>query len=209
MTTLTTITTIIVALITAVIGPLIMTWFKDKLEKRNQPPTKQSPVKEAIDLNELVDKQLDQILEEIQCDRIWIGQFHNGGHFYPTGKSIQKFSIFYEKLTPNTGAIQHIFQQIPVSLFPKALSKLYKEGELAIPTYENTETFDLDIFARDYGTKSFYMIAIDDLDEHFIGVMGIAFNDKEHKLSREEWIFIRQKVGAIGSLLTDYLKSSK
>jgi len=53
------------------------------------------------------------------------------------------------------------------------------------------------------------MIAIDDLDKHFIGVMGIAFNDKEHKLSREEWIFIRQKVGAIGSLLTDYLKSTK
>ena len=50
---------------------------------------------------------------------------------------------------------------------------------------------------------------IDDLDDHFIGVMGIAFNDKEHKLSKEEWIFIRQKVGAIGSLLTDYLRTKK
>jgi hypothetical protein len=65
------------------------------------------------------------------------------------------------------------------------------------------------MFAKEYGTKSFYMIAIDDLDGHFIGLMGIAFNDKEHKLSREEWIFIRQKVGAIGSLLTDYLKIKK
>ncbi len=201
----TMLTTIIVALITAVIGPIIVTWVKTKLEKPQE--TKPSPVKEAIDLNELVDRQLDQIQEEIECDRIWIGQFHNGGHFYPTGKSIQKFSIFYEKLTPNTGAIQHIFQQIPVSLFPKALAKLYKDGELAVPSYQSSETYDLDIFARDYGTKSFYMIAIDDLDEHFIGVMGIAFNDKEHKLSKEEWIFIRQKVGAIGSLLTNYLKS--
>ena len=25
------------------------------------------------------------------------------------------------------------------------------------------------------------MIAIDDLDDHFIGVMGIAFNEQEHK----------------------------
>ena len=74
---------------------------------------------------------------------------------------------------------------------------------------EDDETYDLNIFSRDYGTKSFYMIAIDDLDGHFIGLMGIAFNDKEHKLSREEWIFIRQKVGAIGSLLTDYLKIKK
>jgi len=205
MTTFAMFSTIIVALITAVIGPLLLAWFKSKMESK----PKISSVKEAIDLNELVDSQLDAMMEEIGCDRIWIGQFHNGGHFYPTGKSIQKFSIFYEKLTPNTSALQHIFQQIPVSLFPKALAKLYKEGELAVVNYKNDETYDLDIFARDFGTKSFYMIAIDDLDDHFIGLMGIAFNDKEHKLSREEWIFIRQKVGSIGALLTDYLNTKK
>jgi hypothetical protein len=205
MTTLSMITTIIVALITAVIGPLVMAWVQVKLTAKS----KISPVKEAIDLNELVDNQLDMMMDELDCDRIWIGQFHNGGHFYPTGKSIQKFSIFYEKLTPSTSAIQHIFQQIPVSLFPKALSKLYKDGELGIVNYNNDETYDLSVFAKDYNTKSFYMLAIDDLDDHFIGVMGISFNDKEHKLSREEWIFIRQKVGAIGSLLTDYLNKKK
>lgn len=199
-------TTILVALITAVIGPAVVEWVKAKLKKEEN---KESSVKEAIDLNTLVDNQLDHLMDELGCDRIWIGQFHNGGHFYPTGKSIQKFSIFYEKLTPSTSAIQHIFQQIPVSLFPKALSKLYKDGELAVVNYNTDETYDLSMFSKDYGTKSFYMLAIDDLDEHFIGVMGIAFNDKEHKLSKEEWIFIRQKVGAIGSLLTDYLYKKK
>jgi hypothetical protein len=201
----TAITTIIVALITAVLGPAIIEWVKNKLAK--QP--KISSVKEAIDLNELVDHQLDIMMDELGCDRIWIGQFHNGGHFYPTGKSIQKFSIFYEKLSLNTSAIQHIFQQIPVSLFPKSLSKLYKDGELGITSYEKDETYDLHSFSKEYNTKSFYMLAIDDLNDHFIGVMGIAFNEKEHKLSKEEWIFIRQKVGAIGSLLTDYLRTKK
>jgi hypothetical protein len=202
---MTTLTTIIVALITAVIGPIVVEWVKSKLAK--QP--KISSVKEAIDLNELVDGQLDVMMDELGCDRIWIGQFHNGGHFYPTGKSIQKFSIFYEKLSPNTSGIQHIFQQIPVSLFPKSLSKLYKDGELGITSYEKDETYDLHLFSKEYNTKSFYMIAIDDLDDHFIGVMGIAFNEQEHKLSKEEWIFIRQKVGAIGSLLTNYLRTKK
>ena len=202
----TMITTILVALITAVIGPVIMEWVKAKLKKEE---VKTSPVKEAIDLNELVDNQLEQLMDELDCDRIWIGQFHNGGHFYPTGKSIQKFSIFYEKLSPEISAIQHIFQQIPVSLFPKALAKLYKDGELGVVNYSTDETYDLSMFSKDYGTKSFYMIAIDDLDGHFIGVMGIAFNGKEHKLSKDEWIFIRQKVGAIGSLLTDYLYKKK
>jgi hypothetical protein len=205
MTTLSMITTILVALITSVIGPVVMAWVQAKIA--NKP--KISPVKEAIDLNELVDNQLDALMDEIGCDRIWIGQFHNGGHFYPTGKSIQKFSIFYEKLTPATSAIQHVFQQIPVSLFPKSLSKLYKDGELGIINYDTDETYDLSMFAKDYNTKSFYMLAIDDLDDHFIGVMGISFNNKEHKLSKEEWIFIRQKVGAIGSLLTGYLNKKK
>ena len=136
----TAFTTIIVALITAILGPVIVEWIKAKIKKEE---VKESTVKEAIDLNELVDNQLDQMIDELECDRIWIGQFHNGGHFYPTGKSIQKFSVFYEKMSPDVSAIQHIFQQIPVSLFPKALSKLYKDGELAIVNYNTDENYDL------------------------------------------------------------------
>ena len=204
MTTLAMLTTIIVALITAVIGPLLMTWFKNKLETK---PTKKL-LEEAIDLNELVSEQLEIIIDELEADRIWIAQFHNGGHFYPTGKSIQKFSIFYENITPNTEPIQSVFQNIPVSLFPKSLSKLYKDGELSITTLNDEEDYDLKPLCVAYGTKSFYMISIYNLDDHFIGVMGIAFNE-EYKLSKEDWIFIRQKVGAIGLLLTDYLRTKK
>ena len=200
------ITTIAVALITAVIGPAVLEWIKLKFNKQ---PSKESLMKETIDLNELVDYQLDNMIEVLGCDRIWVAQFHNGGHFYPTGKSIQKFSLFYEKVSPNTQSIQHIFQNIPVSLFPKALAKLYKDGELGILNSSINENYDLHSFACDYGTRSFYMLAIDDLDDHFIGVIGIAYNNKEHKLSKEEWIFIRQKVGAIGSLLTEYLNKKK
>ncbi len=200
---MTMITTILVAIITAVIGPVVIEWVRAKLKKEE----KVSTVKEAIDLNALVDHQLDQLMEELGCDRIWIGQFHNGGHFYPTGKSIQKFSIFYEKIAPNVQTIQHTFQNVPCSLFPKALAQLYKEGELAIPTYEG-EDYDLAGVSAPYGTKSFYMIALDDLHDHFIGVISIAYN-KEHKLSKEEWIFIRQKAGVIGTLLDEYLNAKK
>ena len=195
-------TTIAVALITAVIGPSVLEWVRAKIKKQEQ---KHKPVEEAINLNELIDNQLDQIKHEINCDRIWIAQFHNGGHFYPTGKSIQKFSILYEKLNPDNQTIQTTFQNIPVSLFPKALVKLYKEGELSIINFENDENYDLIMFQNQSSCKSFYMISIDDLNEHFIGIMGISFSSKEHKLSKEEWIFIRQKAGAIGSLLTQYL----
>jgi len=195
---------VLVAFITAVLGPLAMEWAKAKFKSK----PKKSPIQEALEMNELVDHQLDLILETIGCDRTWIIQFHNGGHFYPTGKSIQKFSMFYEKITPNSASIQHTFQNIPVSLFPKMLGKIYKDGELAIPTYAEGETYDLETIAKDLDSKSFYAVGLYSLDDHLIGVMGIAYN-KEHKLTKDEWIFVRQKVGVIGTLLTDYLKSVK
>ena len=197
------ITTIIVALITAVFGPIAVTWFKTKYKP--EPTT--SPVDEAIELNSLVDDQLDVIMEELKCDRVWISQFHNGGHFYPTGKSIQKFSIFYEKVTIDTIPSQHTFQNIPCSLFPKAMSALYKEGEISVPTLQS-ETYDLLAVAKPYGSKSFYLVALDDLQGKFIGVLSVDFKE-EYKLSKEDWIFIRQKAGVIGTLLDGYLNAKK
>ena len=197
------ITTIIVALITAVFGPIAVTWFKNKYK----PESTTSPVDEAIELNSLVDDQLDVIMEELKCDRVWISQFHNGGHFYPTGKSIQKFSIFYEKVTIDTLPSQHTFQNIPCSLFPKAMSALYKEGEISVPNLES-ETYDLLAVAKPYGSKSFYLVALDDLQGKFIGVLSVDFKE-EYKLSKEDWIFIRQKAGVIGTLLDGYLNAKK
>jgi hypothetical protein len=195
---------VLVAFITALLGPLAIEWAKAKFKSK----PKKSPIQEALERNELVDHPLDLNLETIGCDRAWIIQFHNGGHFYPTGKSIQKFSMFYEKITPNSSSIQHTFQNIPVSLFPKMLGKIYKDGELAIPTYAEGETYDLETIAKDLDSKSFYAVGLYSLDDHLIGVMGIAYN-KEHKLTKDEWIFVRQKVGVIGTLLTDYLNSKK
>ena len=196
-------TTIIVALITAVIGPVVLEWTRNKFNPK--PPT--NPVDEAIKVNTLVDEQLQFIMEELEADRVWVAQFHNGGHFYPTGKSIQKFSIFYEKCAPEISSLQATFQNVPVSLFPKALSTIYRDGELSIPTYEG-EDYDLTSVSRPYNTKSFYMIALDDLHDKFIGVLAIAFNE-EYKLTKEDWIFIRQKAGVVGTLLDNYLNTKK
>ena len=197
---------IVIAFITAVLGPVAVEWIKGKIKSK----PKKSPIQEAVELNELVDEQLDTIMDHIQCDRVCIAQFHNGGHFYPTGKSIQKFSFFYEKVSPNTTSVQHTFQNIPVSLFPKSLGKIYKDGEIAIPSYDgNYETYDLNVFATEYDTKSFYAVGLYSLDNHLIGIMGLSFTQNEHKLTKEEWIFMRQKIGVVGTLLTDYLKTAK
>jgi hypothetical protein len=195
------ITTVLVALITAIIGPIVVNWARLKMEKKD----KVTPMREALEASTLVDNQLENILHELDCDRVWLQQFHNGGHFYPTGKSIQKFSIFYEKATPDLPHLQHTFQNIPVSLFPRVLSKIYKDTELAIDDISTAEdTYGLEYMITQFGTKSVCMLGLYSLDDHLIGVLGISFKNP-HKLKRDEWILIRQKAGVIGTLISEYL----
>ena len=197
----TLITTVTVALITAVIGPIAVSWVKLKMEKKS--PT--TPMHDALESSTLIDTQLEMVMKELECDRIWIAQFHNGGYFYPTGRSIQKFSIFYEKCTPETPNIQNTFQNIPVSLFPRVLSKVYKDNELSINNVDDTEdTFGLEHLTTQFNTKSICMMGLHSLDNHLIGVIGISFKEPHH-INKEEWIYIRQKIGVIGTLLSEYL----
>ena len=198
---ITTLTTVLVALITAVLGPIIVNWARLKMEKKD----KNTPMREALEASTLVDNQIENILHELDCDRVWLQQFHNGGHFYPTGKSIQKFSIFYEKATPGLPHLQHTFQNIPVSLFPRVLSKIYKDTELAIDDISTADdTYGLEYMTTQFGTKSVCMLGLYSLDDHLIGVLGISFKNA-HKLKRDEWILIRQKAGVIGTLISEYL----
>ena len=196
---------VVLALITSILGPIIVEWVRKKLNKT--PAT--DPLAEAIAHNQEVDHQLQLIMDETDASRIWIAQFHNGGHFYPTGKSIQKFSIFYEKVAPAISSVMELFQNIPVSLFPKALGQLYKDRELVILDCGNDENFDLPSIPGERGSQSFYMLTIHDADDRFIGVLAVSFTEKERKLTKDEWIFIRSKTGAIGMLLANYLKNVK
>jgi hypothetical protein len=189
-----------IALITSIFGPMLIEWIKIKLSK-----AKPDPLNEAIKHNESVNHQLEIIVEELKGDRIWIAMFHNGGHFYPTGKSIQKFSIFHERTTLDTDSIMDTFQNIPVSLFPKSLAKLYNEGEIHI---NNEDIYEFNFFSKNHGINSLDMFTIEDLEGRFIGIMAIEFK-KTKKFNTENYIFIRNKIGIIGSILSSYLTKTK
>jgi len=196
---------IVIAVITSVVGPILLEFIRKKINSKRP-----DPLADAIAHNEVIEQQLDTILQEIDCDQIYIAQFHNGGHFYPTGKSIQKFSVFYEVTTPETNSLKTLFQNIPVSLFSKQFSILYEKGEIIIEDMNAGPSDGLDFYQIDgHGCKSIYLLAIKGLDNRIIGIMGIHYVGRKHKLTQNEWIFIRQKVGAIGNLMSNYLSNKK
>jgi hypothetical protein len=198
--------TIIIALITALVAPIIVEYVKAKFINKHT-----CTIGESIEVDEKINSQLELIMGELKCDRICISQFHNGGNFYPTSKSIKKFSIFYEQTTDSARSVKQTFQNIPVSLFPKVFSTLHKNSEINIPDCQNN-TIDCGLFpvkGKNYKTKSFYMIAIKDLNDNFIASLTVSYYNRKHTLSLDEWILLRSKTGAMGTILTDYLYDRK
>ena len=196
---------ILVVIISAVVGPLLVTRYRHYLNNK----TKVDPIKSALQTNMLVDDQLEQIKDELDACRVWISQFHNGGNFYPTGKSIQKFSIFHEMYTPGVSPISDTFKNIPVSLFSKPISHLYSDGEILISNYKKGNHFGLKTFAEGTGAKSSYLFALNSINDEFIGTLGIEYCSRVKKLSEEQLNTARTKSISIGTLLSTYLYAEK
>ena len=195
---------ILVVVISAVVGPLLVTRYRHYLNNK-----KVDPIKAAIDCNALVDDQLEQLKDELDADRVWISQFHNGGNFYPTGKSIQKFSIFHEIYTPGISHISETFKNIPVSLFSKSISHLYSDGEILIPNYSKEDKYGLKTFADGTSAKSSYLFSLNSINDEFIGTLGIEYCSRVKKLNEEQINEARSKSITIGTLLSAYLYEGK
>ena len=197
-------TTIVVAFITGVLGPIMVLALKNYYDKRK---VKTDMITEALETSERVIHKLDHIKEEFEADRVWVSQFHNGGHFYPTGKSIAKFSIVYETVDAGTTSAQTSMQNIPVSLFSRPINELLENNTIIIPDYkdEKVATYGLKYLADELGTKSTYMFAIKTIDDKFIGILSVDFTKKKTKLDVETINSLSNHATAIGGVINNHL----
>ncbi len=152
---------VLVAVITALVGPVGLEYVKAKLSKS----TSKDIVKDDIERNLVIFDEISEIRETLNADRIWISQFHNGGHFLHTNKSIQKFSITYEDVKPGIGSIIHLFTDIPLSLYSRAMNHIMENRYLWIPDFkdETVATCGLKSAAEATGTNATYAIGLFDI----------------------------------------------
>jgi len=200
--------TIIVAIITTVIAPLITLYSKDWIENRRR-KKKEVDMEVSVPYYMQIGEEIEKLLRRSKASRVWMLQFHNGGNFYPTGKSIQKFSIFYESLQ-STGVtpIQHLYQNIPVSIFFRAFMEAQEVGEILIPDREDetVATYGLKYAMEQAGTKSAYLFKVETAEGKFAGAIGVDYLEK-NDLTEEELDTIRREVYVISGLLSVYLKA--
>ena len=195
------------AFLTGVVGPILYLLVSKYLQKEKD--KKRDKVKENISSVSLISDELEEIREESKADRVWIAQFHNGGNFYPTGKSIQKFSIFYEVTKAGISSVSHTFNNIPCSLYPKAFEHMMEGQGIFIPNFSDpkTATYGLKGAAESVGTKSSFLVPLFTLDDKYIGNIGIDYVGKRKKLTKDEWEHFQIKAGRIAGYLSNHLSS--
>ena len=196
------------AFLTGVVGPVLYLLISRYLQK--QKDKTRDIVKENISSVSLISDELEDIREEFKGDRVWITQFHNGGNFYPTGKSIQKFSIFYEVAKAGVSSVSHTFNNIPCSLYPKAFEYMMEGNGLFIPNFSDPKiaTYGLKGAAESVGTKSSFLVPLFTLDDKYIGNIGIDYVGKRKKLTKNEWEHFQIKAGRIAGYLSNHLTSN-
>ena len=195
---------IVIAFITGVIGPIAVIYIKSKLEKKEKPDM----VKDTLRVSELVTNKIEHIKEEFNADRVWITQFHNGGNFYPTGKSMAKFSIMYETVHPGVQSVQTNFHNIPVNLFSKSINQLLSHDVIEVADFkdETIATYGLKYIAEDTGCKSSYLLAIKTIDDRFIGTLGLDYTKRKTRLDVESINHLQVYATALGGVLMTHLQ---
>ena len=209
MTNLELFASIATAFIVSAIGPTVVEWAKLKLAKKE--PTG-DPVKAELVKSCIIDREIETIMDTLGADRVWIAQFHNGGKFLHSTKSIQKFSVFHEVNANGVSPIAHTFRNIPASLYSRAFDELLKNGSIFIPDYqdETIATFGLKGGAEAVSTRAAYVFALFNLGTNeFMGVMGVSWVKKPKQLKQDQLAYLSAEANRLSGYISNFLQDEK
>jgi hypothetical protein len=180
MSNLTNLYPLLAAFLTGVAGPICLTYIKHKLRaKTKQNEVRRTDFETAIETQDLINSSLNKLQERFNLDRIWIAQFHNGGHFYPGNKSMKKMSVTFESSAPGVATDIMKMQNLPVSFFSASLQKLNSGEECAITDIYSEEDHALRSFWENRGANTVYIYPIRCLEGGFIGILGVDLIKKD------------------------------
>jgi hypothetical protein len=164
ITLVTSITSVIVALITA-------GYIKKKDTKHQEEKSKKLLV-EQIQKDELIHATLREIRRKYNADRVFITQFHNGGTFY-TNSPMQKASITYERCSDGLQRIADKFQNYLVSNFAWYANKVLKNEAFFYDIDETVDDIIMKSVFKTYSTWAHSAVAVLDAQNHPIAVLAL------------------------------------
>ena len=127
--------------------------------------------------NQNVYKALKYLMDEVNSDRVYVYEFHNGEVYY-SGGSQQKFSCTYEDVKDGISSEAHKSQNFRVSNFHYFVDKLLAEGGFCCTALSEIEDVTFKHLLQDRGVQSFYAVPIQTLEGKIIGLLGVDFVKK-------------------------------
>lgn len=187
-----------VALITALLGPAAILWVQKKLKA----PKDELKI-EMISI-EKVTTEIEDILKKLNCDRVWVTQIHNGGHFLHSNKSMQKFSVVYEVDGPGILPVSSIFTNMPISLYSRFFIEMMNTGFVGISDYSDptVATFGLKQSAEATGANASYIVGLFDFGSgKLMGSIGVDYLEPT-VISEENLVFFKKKSERLAGYLS-------
>jgi len=161
-TFLTSLTSIVVALIG--VG-----YFRRINENKLKNKSKNKLI-DQINKDEIIHLSIREIRRKLNCDRICIWQFHNGGSFY-TETPVQKMSITYERCSDGLEKNGPKNQNVLVSNLNGYVKQII-EGTMFYADVNDMNDIGLRSLAHSSGTRSHCAIPLYDLESKLIGILG-------------------------------------
>jgi len=197
------ITKILTAVITGVLGPILLWWVKETYSDEDDNPNEEKTITEKAKFDENISKKLESIRQEIGCDRVWIAQFHNGGKLLNSGasSSMKKISIIYEVTDKGISKEKSKIDNVLVSFFSKLISKISNLDQIFYDIKNQKIDPEVKLLLRERGTNQMNIFAMKNIDGSLIGIMGVDFIRDHKKLNQEEIQYLKVKA----NLLAGYI----
>lgn len=155
----------------------VLAWSIDRYRTRKKSKGDPRTFEKAYAIDSKVYTVLWSLLVELEAERVYITQFHNGDHFY-SGQSIQKHSISHEVPKPGLSSIRRNYTNIPISYRMHELIKtLKREGMQGIPDRDALpDSFQhIREYMLLYSIRSLYEYHITDAEGRTIGILSLHF----------------------------------
>ena len=178
------------------LGAVAVAWLTIRYSKR----TKCDPIREDAAQSVNVYAALEYTLSELDADRVYVLQFHNGGHYY-SGRGQQKFSCTHEVVEEGISAEHLNSQDHRISTCHSYIQELIDADKFS---YSDVNKIDDSGFLRilDHkGVKSILNVPIKTLNGKMIGILGVDYVKHSTEIKEDQYRFIKRQSRIIAGYL--------
>lgn len=178
------------------LGAVAAAWLTIRYSRRN----KCDPIREDAAQSVNVYAALEYTISELNADRVYVLQFHNGGHYY-SGRGQQKFSCTHEVVEEGISTEHLNSQDHRISTCHSYIQELI-EGEKF--SYADVNEIKDSGFLRilDHkGVKSILNVPIKTLNGKMIGILGVDYVKHSNNVKEDQYQFIKRQSRIIAGYL--------